>query len=278
METWLDIEHRFRTLVEPLRFLRLDVHWGGSTGEGWRLAGIRRTSAVAEFEVLSAIAGDAVVKAFTGSTQKPDWLSDPESDRRWFRALKEQSGAFEFGHIVWEADEDGKKTGTIYGGGINNVVEVSANFCLTMHRKFPLRPEAGNHEVQSNVTNIFLNNSQVGLLNSGQLQHIQSISVNIRHLQGSGSSNIAEAIEKLTQAVTTSRKLQDQDKTVVLEQLEELSKQAVLAPDQRVKPGVLKAVVNGIATTLGAAGGLAEVWSTWGPVVMKFFGLEANIK
>jgi hypothetical protein len=50
--------------------------------------------------------------------------------------LKEQSGAFEFGHIVWEADEDGKKTGTIYGGSINNVVEVSANFCLTMHREF----------------------------------------------------------------------------------------------------------------------------------------------
>jgi hypothetical protein len=241
MKTWLDIEQRFRTLAEPLRFLRLDVQWGGSTGEGWHLAGMGRTSVVAEFEALSAIAGDALVKAFTGSPQKPDWLSDPESDRCWFRALKEQSGAFEFGHVVWEADEDGKKTGTIYGGSINNVVEVSANLCLTMHRKFPLRPEPDNHEVQSNVTNIFLSNSQVGLLNSGQIQHVKSITANIRHLQGSGSSNIAEAIEKLTQAVTESRKLQDQEKTIVLEQLEELSKQAVLAPDQRLKPGVLKA-------------------------------------
>ena len=92
-------------------------------------------------------------------------------------------------------------------------------------------------------------------------------------MQESSSSNIAEAIEKLTQAVTESRKLQDQEKIIVLEQLEELSKQAVLSPDQRVKPGVLKAVVNGIATILGAAGGLAKVWSTWGPVVMRFFGL-----
>ena len=273
METWLDIEHRFRTLAEPLRFMRLDVQWGGSTGEGWHLAGIGRTYPVAEFEALSAIAGDALVKAFTDSTQKPDWLSDPESDRRWFRALKERSGAFEFHRIVWEADEDGKKTGTVYTGSISNIVEVSANFCLTIHRKFPLRPESDNHGVQSNVTNIFLNNSQVGILSSGQIQHVKSITANISHLQESGSNNIAEAIEKLTQAVTESRKLQDQDKTIVLEQLEELSKQAVLAPDQRAKTGVLKAVANGIATTLGAAGGLAEVWSTWGPVVMRFFNL-----
>jgi hypothetical protein len=173
METWLDIEQRFRTLAEPLRFLRLDVQWGGSTGEGWHLAGMGRTSVVAEFEALSAIAGDALVKAFAGSPQKPDWLSDPESDRRWFRALKEQS----------------------------------------------------------------------------------------------------RAIEKLTQAVTESRQLQHQEKTIVLEQLEELSKQAVLAPDQRLKPGVLNAVLNGIATTLGAAGGFAEVWSMWGQVLMRFFGL-----
>jgi hypothetical protein len=273
METWLDIEQRFRTLAEPLRFLRLDVQWGGSTGEGWHLAGMGRTSVVAEFEALSAIAGDALVKAFAGSPQKPDWLSDPESDKRWFRALKEQSRAFEFGHVVWEADEDGKKTGTIFGGSINNVVEASANFCLTMHRQFPLRPGPDNHEVQSNVTNIFLSNSQVGFLNSGQIQHVKSITANIRHLQGSGGSDIAEAIEKLTQAVTESRQLQDQEKTIVFEQLEELSKQAVLTPDQRLKPGVLNAVLNGIATTLGAAGGFAEVWSTWGQVVMRFFGL-----
>jgi hypothetical protein len=273
MKTWLDFEHRFRTLAEPLRFLRLDVYWGGSTGEGWHLAAIDRTAAIVEFEALSAIAGDALVKAFTDSAQNPDWLSDPKSDRRWYRALKELSGAFAFGHIVGEADEDGKKTGTIYSGSINNIVEVSANFCLTMHRKFPIRPESDHHGVQSSVTNIFLNNSQVGLLHSGQIQHVQSITANIRHLQGSGSSNIAEAIEKLTQAVTGSQKLQDQEKTVVLEQLEELSKQAVLPADQRVKPGALKAVVNGVATTLGAAGGLAEVWSTWGPVVMRFFGL-----
>ena len=232
-----------------------------------------RTSVVAEFEALSAIAGDALVKAFAGSPQKPDWLSDPESDKRWFRALKEQSRAFEFGHVVWEADEDGKKTGTIFGGSINNVVEASANFCLTMHRQFPLRPGPDNHEVQSNVTNIFLSNSQVGFLNSGQIQHVKSITANIRHLQGSGGSDIAEAIEKLTQAVTESRQLQDQEKTIVFEQLEELSKQAVLTPDQRLKPGVLNAVLNGIATTLGAAGGFAEVWSTWGQVVMRFFGL-----
>ncbi len=251
--------------------MRLDVQWGGSTGEGWRIAGVGQTHVVAQFHALSAIAGDALVRAFIGVPQKPDWLSDSESARRWFRALKELGGAFQYRQMFHELDENGNKASTVHTGGIDNIVEVAANLCLTLHRSLPLCSESNNVEGQTRVTNINFNNSQVGFLNSGQIQNVESIAVNVSQLQDSGSNNIAEAIKQLTQAVTASQELQDTDKTIVLEQLEELSKQAVLAPEQRAKSGVLKAIAMGIPTTLAAAGSCAEAWSRWGPVILDFF-------
>jgi hypothetical protein len=170
-------------------------------------------------------------------------------------------------------DENGNKTGTIYTASITNIVEVSANFCLDLHSKFPIQATLNCLGAHTKVTNIHLINSQVGVLNSGQLQNVESIDVNLNQLQESGHADVAEAIRQLTQAVTESQEIQDEDKSTVLEQLEELSQQAVLAPDQRAKGGVLKAVATTVATILGAAGSLAEVWSTWGPVIRRFFNL-----
>lgn len=132
--------------------------------------------------------------------------------------------------------------------------------------------EKGIRKMPSNLT-INLQNSTIGILNAGEIEDVQSISVNVSSLVESGHDEVAKALKELTEAVAASSEISPGERAYVLENLEEISKQAALPSEERAKPGVLKSVLSGVASTLGAAGGLAEVWSTWGNVIRAFFGL-----
>lgn len=121
-------------------------------------------------------------------------------------------------------------------------------------------------------TEIHLSNSTVGILNTGEIEDVQSISVNISTLAESGHAEMAKAIKELTEAVAASQELSADERAYVLENLEELSKQALLPPNERAKLGVIKSLASGVGASLSAAGGVAEVWSTWGGAIRAFFG------
>jgi len=118
---------------------------------------------------------------------------------------------------------------------------------------------------------INIKNSSIGILNLGEIEDIKSISINILNLKGNGNSEIANALKFLTEALKTNQEIEIDQRTEFINQLEELSKQATLPLEKR-KIGVIKAILTSLATGLGAAGGLAEVWSTWGHIIIKFFG------
>ena len=94
---------------------------------------------------------------------------------------------------------------------------------------------------------------------------------NIDSLKGSGQSDVAEALRHVTAAVVASDDLDENQTNELLERLEEISRQATLRPKKRSR--FIKDILNGIAIGMGAAGGLATVWSTWGPAISRFFGL-----
>jgi hypothetical protein len=114
-------------------------------------------------------------------------------------------------------------------------------------------------------------NGDVGVLNTGEIRDVQSINANVNSLVESGHKSAAEALTQLTEAITSSTELSDTDRTEMLQQLNELSRQAA-SPESERSRGVAKAILGSVAATLGAAGGLAEVWSTWGPQIAAFFG------
>lgn len=116
---------------------------------------------------------------------------------------------------------------------------------------------------------VTISQSTIGMLNTGEIEDVQAISVNIA---GLADPNVAQALKYLTEAVANSQELPTDERSQALDQLAELSRQAALSPDERAKPGVVKALLAGVAATIGAAGGLAEVWSTWGPAIKAFFG------
>lgn len=267
MKSWLDIEQRFRKLVDPLQYLRLDAQWGAA-GEHWRLAGMQRNSRVKEFETLTSIAGNALAETLDQESELGRILLAEQNPRiRWYRALKATSGEFQQRLPSEQLNEHGDFAGHIFFGSIANVVEVSANFCLTMHVEHPLM----NNETMG--SNINISDSTIGILNTGEMEDIHSVSVNVSNLRESGHDEVAEALEQLTEAVAKSDEIAAETREAILEQLEELSRQAALEPEKRFKSGVIKALMVGISSGIGTAGALAEVWSTWGPTIRTFFDI-----
>lgn len=148
--------------------------------------------------------------------------------------------------------------------------ETFINFDVFVEKINPLGQPMRNYS-RGNTFQINLSNSAMNLLIGNAINDVQHISSNVSMLAESGKIEIAEALKKLTEGVAESTELSDEDKADVLQNLEELSRQAALEPDQR-KAGVIKSILLGISYTLAAAGGSAEVWSTWGPAIRAYFG------
>ncbi len=126
-----------------------------------------------------------------------------------------------------------------------------------------------------NITNIGLkiDNSSIGLINTGTIKKAQKIETSIVELKNKGNSDVAESIRNITEAILNTKEINDNTKNEVIEQLEELTKQANLSKDKRVSKSIIKAIFSAIGATLSASGGLAEIWSTWGTNIASFFGI-----
>jgi hypothetical protein len=102
---------------------------------------------------------------------------------------------------------------------------------------------------------------------------VSSISENVSVLVSTDKQDMAQAIRELTEAVADAQELVLGQREELLDQIKELAHQATLSPSQRAGTGVIRALIGAIATTIATAGGLAEVWGTWGQQITEFFGL-----
>src|SRR5262249_942142 len=99
------------------------------------------------------------------------------------------------------------------------------------------RPTLGTS--MSNNISVHISESTIGMLNTGQLENVQSISVNVSTLADRGQAEVAEALKQVTEAVTASQEINSDNRDELLDYLEELSKQAALEPAQRAKPSII---------------------------------------
>lgn len=266
MKSWLEFEDRFRRIAFPLQYLRIDFQWGVD-GEYWRLCGMPASGLDRQFEGLAELAGLALLQtAVTHTDLLPLVTKERDAKHVWYRALKELTQDFKYGIYGVQHNEDGSYVGTICTGSISNIGDVSANLCLSLHARYPLL-EQGNK-----MTEINISNSTIGILNTGQIKNIETININIGKLNETGADEVAQALKNVTAAVAESSELSDEAKSDALEQLENLSEQAILPAPERTKPGVLKAVFTTLNVALAAGGSLAGIWATWGPAIQKFFG------
>lgn len=269
MRSWLDLETRFQSLSSVSQYLRVDFSWGAAS-EYSSLTGVSNGSAKAQFLALADIAGKCLAEALPRTEHTQAVLSYSDHNKRWLYALKEWSGSFQHLHTVKQIDDSGNDAGFLYSGCINEVVTVSAVFCLYLHNNYPLKQPPSELKPSMTVNN-YVVNSQVGLLNSGDISHIKSISINVGRLQEQGEKQIAQTLNDILEAVAADVSLSHDEKNELLDQVEELSKQATLPAEQRAKPGMIKAIIGGIGATIGTAASLSDLWSTWGPIIRSFF-------
>lgn len=127
--------------------------------------------------------------------------------------------------------------------------------------------------VTINVNNIRVSDSQVGVLNTGSISDIESIDVNVGALRKDSLDDIADALRHLTEAVAAAgNEATTEQKQELLELIALLSDQA-RTPEGERKRGPIKAAVGAIPQIAGTLGGIAGAWSTWGPTILRFFGL-----
>lgn len=126
------------------------------------------------------------------------------------------------------------------------------------------------------TTHITLTGSQAGMINTGSLEEIESIDVTITALQRSAEEaarKVARAFTELAEAVANNHEFENErHREELLQQIDLLAHQAALAEDKR-QPGLIKGMLSAVGNTCSSAGGLAAVWSIWGPQIVSFFAL-----
>ena len=155
--------------------------------------------------------------------------------------------------------EDKKIKGKVEGVNASEVAEVMKSVI---------------HSDKNSGVNINVSNSNVGVINAGDMKNIKSISNSVASLVKSDDFKVAQAFSKLSKAVAYSKELSTNQRSEILDLLEEMAIEAGKKPENRLNKSAIKAIFASIATGVGIAGGLAEVWSTWGPIISGFFGIN----
>lgn len=137
MSSWKELDLRFRELIEPLRFTRVDAQWG-SAGEHWHLVGLSNKNAEKRFLALTTMAGNKLLEILKpGSEIADELIKENDPIKRWYKGLQKISKNFNYGFVAEEKTENGEHIGYIYTGSIHNVAEASSVFCLELATHYP---------------------------------------------------------------------------------------------------------------------------------------------
>ena len=87
----------------------------------------------------------------------------------------------------------------------------------------------------------------------------------------SRSRQTREALRQFAQAAVDDEELEEDAREAILESVALLAEEAGKQPDKR-RRSIIRTTLAGLAASMAAAGGAAEVWSTAGPTITQFFG------
>ena len=120
-----------------------------------------------------------------------------------------------------------------------------------------LAPSPPNvHTGPVNVSNVHVRDSNIGVLNQGNLSMVDSC---ISVLADKGEKELTSAIANLTGAVIQNSEISAQQKNEIIELLSGIASEAVLPRSHR-RPSVLKSLMESLATVIGTTSGLIMIW------------------
>ena len=150
------------------------------------------------------------------------------------------------------------------------------NFCLEhMETVMGLPGSLPRHEIpkppvhigDQTVNAINVSNSNVGVINTG---NVERISVSLRNVRASGDLATADAIERLAKTVIADKSLGAEVKDEVLENLSYVTLQASTPQNVRQK-SIGRHCIERLSQLLSTAANVATVWTAVQPVLAPLF-------
>lgn len=117
------------------------------------------------------------------------------------------------------------------------------------------------------LNNIQVSDSVVGVINTGQ---IEKLDVAVDAVRDAGQEQLADALQKLSQAVVDAPDLLPQQKDEAVEHLAFLAEQASM-PKERRQRSVAKTVIVGLEHVLNAAASVVTLWQAVRPYLLGLF-------
>ena len=157
-----------------------------------------------------------------------------------------------------------------------DVLERESNFLIGhmeaisgVHGVLPRYPER-RMVVQSGaitLNNIHVTNSEIGVLNTG---HVQTIDSTLTVLKSEGHNALAAALQKLSEAVIRTGDLTNNQKNDALELIGAMSEE-VIAPPPKRKLAVVKAMLAQTASTLAGVASVASAFEEAKAAISSLF-------
>ena len=120
---------------------------------------------------------------------------------------------------------------------------------------------------QTTYNNIRVDNSVVGAINTG---NIKKLDIMMNAIRGENNPELADALQKLTQAILDTPDLEPSDKDSVLEYLSFLSKEALTQETER-QFTIGMAAISTLEKILSNVGSIASIWSVAKPLLEALF-------
>lgn len=228
------------------------------------------------------------------------------NEGEFFNMLRFEKDAYVFGKQAFECNPEWQQYNIIAQGHLRNIknalesnpdswakiiieFEDDDYFLKIMRQTDPEKFQAARaahspqkqeiNFVMNNPTfnNIDIDNSQIGMLNTGSIKDVEQIDINVSTLIEAGQKEVAEALKRFSEAVVASEDLSEDDRGELIEQVKLISDQASLPAEKRTT-GIIKPVLSGIVTTISAAGGLSKLWESYGDMICSYLGVENPLK
>ena len=156
---------------------------------------------------------------------------------------------------------------SLYNQALDDVDDIFGLPVTSGRLRIPSLPPTINTG-QTTYNNIRVDNSVVGAINTG---NIKQLDIMMTVMRSQNNQELADALQKLTQAILDTPDLEPSDKDSALEWLSFLSKEALTQEIER-QSTIGKAAISTLEKILSNAGSVASIWSVAKPLLEKLFG------
>lgn len=152
-----------------------------------------------------------------------------------------------------------------------NFIIAQAESKAGLHGVLPRFPERNVRVIQGGtmtLNNISVSNSAIGVLNTGNLEMVDSA---ISVLKGDPATReVSDALKQLTESIAATEDIASETKNEAIEILSVVASEAT-APKDKQKASVVKRLLAHLPTLIQTSAAAVEIWQTVGPPIISFF-------